>query len=315
MKRDYSITYFGRNHLMKIDRQLGIITLLLQRNRVTAPELAKRFEVTRRTILRDVDDICRAGIPVITLQGGGGGIAIAEGYKLDKSVLTVDEMENIIVGLGSIGSVTDTSRMQSLISKLAPEKEGVVSMRDSILIDLSSHYKASLSEKIALIRDAISRRKLVCFDYYSAKGTESRVIEPCFIAFKWSSWYVLGYCCQRNAFRLFKLNRLWRLRVTDDNFTPREIRADKFDTDKRFNDANKLTVLFDKAVEYLVVEEYGPDSYDEMDDGRLRLTIGYTNREYIVRWILGFGDKAKVLEPEDLADEIEGIAENILKLY
>lgn len=193
---------------MKIDRLLGIITLLLQRDKVTAPELAKKFEVSRRTIHRDIDDICKAGIPIITYQGGDGGISIADGYKLDKSVLTVDELQSIVAGLKSLGSVSDSARIDGLISKLSPKSEAVVSVKDNILIDLSSHYKSSLSEKISLIKTAITENRLVRFDYYSEKGLSNRTIEPCFITFKWTSWYVFGYCRDRNDFRLFKLNRL-----------------------------------------------------------------------------------------------------------
>ena len=151
---------------MKIDRLLGIITILLQCDKVTAPELAKKFEVSRRTIHRDVDDICKAGIPIITYQGGDGGISIADGYKLDKSALSVAELESIITGLKSLGSVSDTARIEILISKLSPKNEAAVSIKDNVLIDLSSHYKSSLSEKISLIKAAISENKLVSFDYY-----------------------------------------------------------------------------------------------------------------------------------------------------
>ena len=194
---------------MKIDRLLGIITILLQRDKVTAPELAKRFEVSRRTIHRDIDDICKAGIPIITYQGGAGGISIAEGYKLDKSVLSIDELQNIITGLKSLSSVSDTAKIERLISKLTPKSEAVISIKDSILIDLSSHYKSSLSEKISLFKSAITQNKLISFDYYSEKGLSNRVIEPYLIVFQWASWYLFGYCRSRNGFRLFKLNRVW----------------------------------------------------------------------------------------------------------
>ncbi|MDA8223103.1 MAG: WYL domain-containing protein [Desulfitobacterium hafniense] len=207
---------------MKIDRLLGIVTILLQQDKVTAPELAKKFEVSRRTIHRDIDDICKAGIPIITYQGGDGGISIAEGYKLDKSVLSIEELQNIITGLKSLGSVSDTPRIERLILKLSPKSEGVISIKDSILIDLSSHYKSSLSEKISLLKSAISEKMLVNFAYYSEKGLSNRIIEPYFITFKWTSWYVFGYCRDRNGFRLFKLNRLWRHKVLNEIFVPRK---------------------------------------------------------------------------------------------
>jgi len=300
---------------MKIDRLLGIITILLQHDKVTAPELAKKFEVSRRTIHRDIDDICEAGIPIITYQGGNGGISIADGYKLDKSVLSVGELQSIITGLKSLGSVSDASRIERLISKLSPKSQAVVSIKDSILIDLSSHYRSSLSEKISLMKSAISENKLVSFDYYSEKGLSTRTIEPYFITFKWTSWYVFGYCRDRNDFRLFKLNRLWRQRMLAETFVPREIPAGELELDDYFTDENRITVLFDRSAEYRLVEEYGRDCYTVMDDGSLKFSVGYTNRDHMVSWVLGFGDKAKVVEPIDLADEIKHKAKNIVRNY
>ncbi|HYE81734.1 MAG TPA: YafY family protein [Clostridia bacterium] len=300
---------------MKIDRLLGIITILLQCSKITAPELAERFEVSRRTIHRDIDDICKAGIPVITYQGGDGGIAIAEGFKLDKRVLSVEELQNIITGLKSLGSVSDTSGIKALISKLAPKNEALFSTKDTLFIDLASHYKSSLSEKIRLLKAAIAGNKLVSFDYYSEKGLSKRTIEPYFITYRWTAWYVFGYCRERNAFRLFKLNRLWRHKVLDELYVPREIPAEKLDMDGYFIDKNRITVLFDKSMEYRLVEEYGPDCYVFTEDGSLKFSIGYTNRNHMISWILGFGDKVRVLEPVDMADEIKEKAKKIILKY
>lgn len=300
---------------MKLDRLLGIITVLLQRDRVTAPELAEKFEVSRRTIHRDIDDICKAGIPVITYQGGAGGISIAEGYKLDKSVLTAPELQSIITGLKSLGSVSDTAGMERLISKLSPGAGMAVSEKDSVFIDLSSHYKSSLSEKISLLKAAISENRLVSFDYYSEKGMSGRTIEPYFITFKWTAWYVFGYCRDRGGFRLFKLNRLWRQRLLDERFAPREIPSEELDIDDYFTDENRITILFDRSLEYRLVEEYGPNCYRITEDGDLEFSVGYTNRDYMIAWVLGFGDKAKVIEPADLAVEIKQKAQNIIDNY
>ena len=300
---------------IKIDRLLGIITILLQRDKVTAPELAKKFEVSRRTIHRDIDDICKAGIPIITYQGGDGGISIADGYKLDKSVLTIDELHSIIAGLKSIGSVSDSATIERLILKLSPKSEAVVSVKDSILIDLSSHYKSSLSEKINLIKSAIKENKLVHFDYYSEKGISNRTIEPYLITFKWTSWYVFGYCRDRNSFRLFKLNRLWRHRVLNEMFVPRQIPSEELDLDDFFTDENTITIMFDKSLEYRLVEEYGPDCYQVMADGSLKFSVGYTNKDYMVSWVLGFGDKARVVDPIVLVNEIKEKAKNIIRNY
>ncbi len=300
---------------MKIDRLLGIITILLQKGKATAPELSKRFEVSTRTIFRDVEDICKAGIPLVTAQGGGGGISIAEGYRLSHSALTVDEMDSILTGLKSIVSVSDPSRIERLISKLAPGREAVVSIQDSIVIDLASHQKASIAQKIAMIRAAIAESRLLSFEYYSEKGHQPRTIEPYYIAFKWNAWYVFGYCKDRDDFRLFKLNRLWDARLLDESFFPREIPVEEYDLDGYFEGGKTVTMLFDKSVEYLLAEEYGPESYTFDALGRIRMTVDYTNERFIRRWILGFGDDAVVLDPPELAEDIKQTVRNLNHLY
>ena len=133
---------------MKLDRLLGILTVLLQKDRVTAPELAEKFEVHRRTIGRDIDALCMAGIPVVSHQGSGGGISIAEGFKLDKSVLTTDELSGMIAALKGIGSISAMSHIERVLDKLNANSDAVVSMREPIIIDLASHYKGQLTEKI-----------------------------------------------------------------------------------------------------------------------------------------------------------------------
>ena len=175
---------------MKIDRMIGILSVLLQYEKVTAPELAKMFEVSRRTISRDIEALCKAGIPVFTSQGSGGGIRIMDGYRMDRTLLTSKDMQMILAGLRSLDSVSGSSYYRQIMEKLQAGASDFVSGRDSILIDLSSWYKEALAPKIELIQDAIEERKLLSFDYYAPKGESKRNIEPYYLVFKWSSWYV-----------------------------------------------------------------------------------------------------------------------------
>lgn len=300
---------------MKLDRLLGILTTLLQNERVTAPYLAQKFEVTRRTISRDIDALCQAGIPVITHQGSGGGISIADGFKLDKSVLTADELSGIIAALKGIGSVMDKSPIEKTLDKLSANKETVLSLREPVIIDLASHYKGSLTEKIRLLKNSVEESRLVEFDYYYEKGMTHRHVEPYFIIFQWTSWYLFGYCRDREDWRLFKLMRLWDLTLCGEPFLPREIPPEKKNFNDNLPDDKKLVALFDPSVRYQLIETYGPKCYTETGEGLLRLEIGYTNREYTISWILSFGDKARVLEPADMAVQIRQIAENLMKQY
>lgn len=299
---------------MKIDRLIAILTCLLQNEKITAQELAQRFEVSHRTILRDIDSLALAGIPIVTTQGNNGGISIMNGYKLDKSLLTIEELQNIIIGLKGLGSVSKTSNIEQLIQKLSPNSNAMVSLNDHIFIDLSSYYKDNLSEKIKLIKQAISEKRMIEFDYYYDKGIVRRKIEPYFIQFKWSSWYVFGWCCERENFRLFKLNRLYQLLITDENFLTRPISIDEANRNTEFSEEYEAEFLFDKSVRFRLIEDYGLNCYTETDKG-LYLKLNYTNRSYIINWILGFGDKVTVLEPQDIKDELKQIAKNIFDKY
>lgn len=234
---------------MKIDRLIGIIAVLQQNKKVTAPYLAKRFEVSRRTINRDIEDICRAGIPIVTTQGKGGGISIMEGFNLNTAVFTTEELQAIFAGLKSIDSVSRISYVNRLAGKIAGEGS-VVPLPDNILIDLSSHYKDSLASKIELLRKAISQKRLVRFHYYYSKGEADKLIEPYLIVFKWSNWYVFGFCTEQQDFRMYKLNRLWDLIVTETGFVPREIPEQQKDFDSHMTDNYIITAVFDNCPEY-----------------------------------------------------------------
>jgi len=299
---------------MKIDRLLGILTILLQNDRVTAPELAERFEVNRRTIGRDIDTLCQAGIPIVTYQGIGGGISIAEGFRLDKNVLTTDELSTIIAALKGIGSVADKSNIERTLDKLHVNSDAVVSMHEPVIIDLASHYKEPLTDKIKQIKQAILESRIIEFDYFYSKGESHRTIEPHFVIFQWSSWYVFGYCLMRQDWRMFKLTRLWNMEICDKTFIPRPVPPEKKDFNAGFTDHKPLVALFDPSVKYQLIDVYGQNCYIESKDGLL-LEIGFTNEENVLSWLLGFGDKVKILEPESIAERIKTIAEKIIRLY
>ena len=296
---------------MKLYRLLGILTVLLQNERVTAPYLAGKFEVTRRTIARDIDTLCEAGIPVTTYQGSGGGISIAEWYKLDKSVLTTNELSGIIAAVKGIGSVSEPSQVERTLDKLGANDSAA---REPVVIDLASYYKETLTPKIEQIKRAVLEARLIEFDYYSDKGEGRRCVEPYFVAFQWSSWYVFAFCQERRDWRLFKLARLWNLRVRDERYTPREIPPEKRDFNAMYTDNIKLVAIFDPSEKYRLIESYGPDSFTETRDG-LRFEFGFTGMDFLISWLLGFGDKVKVLEPANVAENIRDTARKIFSRY
>ena len=302
---------------MKIDRLIGIITILLQKEKTTISQLAERFEVSGRTIQRDIDHICKAGIPIVSMQGYGGGLSIAEGYKINQTILTQEELSAIFMGLKSVDSVSKYTYTQSLMEKFAYKERAVLSGHNRIIIDLASFYQVSLTEKIELIKQAINNQELIKFQYYSEKGESERTIEPYFIIFRWSAWYVYGYCLMKEDYRLFKLNRLSKLQNLKTSYEERVISEKELDFDHYiWNDDIKLTALFDKSVKYRLIDEYGPECITiDNQSGKLVFENNFTNRNYLLQWILSYGDAVKVIEPPDLVDEICLNAKNILNQY
>lgn len=300
---------------MKIDRLIGILSVLLQEKKVTAPYLAEKFEVSRRTINRDIEALCKAGIPISTVQGVGGGIRIMDGYRMDRTILTSKDMQMIMAGLRSLDSVSGSRYYGQLMEKIKAGSSEYVSGSESILIDLSSWYKESLSWKIEIIQRAIEERKVISFDYYAPSGDSAREAEPYFLIFKWSSWYVWGWCRLREDFRMFKLNRMDKLIQTQMDVIKREVPMPDLSTEKIFPGDINVKAVFDASMKWHLIEEFGAESFRVQDDGTLLFEHAYTDKDGLIAWILSCRDKVTVLEPESVREELLHITSKIAKRY
>ena len=300
---------------MKIDRLIGILSILLQKEMTTAPELAEHFEVSRRTINRDIEDLCKAGIPIQTTQGVGGGISIMSGYRMDRTILTSRDMQMILAGLRSLDSVSGSSYYSQLMEKIQAGSSELVSGKESVLIDLSSWYKATLAPKISMIQDAIESRHLIKFKYFAPSGESVRTIEPYYVVFKWTSWYVYGWCLKRKDYRLFKLNRMDKVELTNKEFECRNVPLPDMSAELLYPRNIKVKALFDADMKWRLVEEFGMECYSEKKDGKLLFEEYYSDMDNLVSWMLTFGDKVEVLEPEEVRERLKAMADNMIKVY
>ncbi len=300
---------------MKIDRLIGILSILLQQEKVTAPYLAEKFEVSRRTINRDIEDICKAGIPIVTTQGRDGGISIMEGYRIDKTLLTSSDMQAILAGLRSLDSVSGTNRYQQLMDKLSVGNANVLGSNHHICIDLSSWHKTSLAPKIELIQQAIEKKENIAFTYFAPKGETNRVLEPKLLIFQWASWYVWGYCTTRSDFRMFKLNRMVDLKRTGELSKEREVPAFQIDERQMFPYRIYATAVFSPEMKWRLIDEYGIDSFQEREDGRLELSSGFTDKNSLFTWLLSFANQVELVQPEELRKEFLELVKTIYTKY
>ena len=183
------------------------------------------------------------------------------------------------------------------------------------MIDLASFYHGSLSEKIALFKQAIKEKRSVSFRYYYQRGVEDKVIEPSLIVYQWSSWYVFGFCPERNDFRMYKLQRLWEPKLLEISFEPREIPEGKRQFGQNMTDDIIIPAIYEQGEAYRLVESYGPASFTVQEDGRLYTEWGFSSYERALDWFLGFGSRVQVLGPEEFRCLYRAELEKMLALH
>lgn len=299
---------------MKLDRMIGILSILLQKEKVTAPYLAEKFEVSRRTINRDIEALCMAGIPLVTEPGQCGGVSIMEGYKIDRTLLSTSDMQAILAGLRSLDSVSGANRYAQLMEKLQAGASSLLAGDTHILIDLSSWYKASLSPKIELLHNAILSGRKVSFAYFAPGGESERMVEPYYLIFQWAGWYLWGFCEKREDFRLFKLGRMTGLHM-GESFEKRTAPVPDLSVEHVFPQMFQVKAKIHPKYKWRLVDEYGPESFTTQPDGTLLFSAGFMDKTSIVGWITSFGDGAELLEPARFREDILTFAEGIRKKY
>ncbi len=297
---------------MKLDRLIGILSILLQRDKVTMPYLAETFEVSRRTISRDVDALCRAGIPIVTSQGAGGGVSILAGGRLDRAILTSAELQAILAGLRSLDSVSGTRRYAQLMEKLAGP--GFWAQGGGVLIDLAAWHKGPLSEKLDLLREAIGAGRTVGFHYYAPSGESDRVTEPYYILFQWGAWYLWAWCRAREGYRLFKLDRMARPAL-GEAFAKRQAPYPDLSSQRVFPELYRVEAIVPAQYKWLLVEEYGEGSFTVQPDGRCRFSIGFTHLDSAVGFLLSFRGEAEVLGPGEVKAALGRLGKKLAEAY
>lgn len=293
---------------------------------VQAKELAERFEVSIRTIYRDIDAINAAGIPIVTYQGTNGGIGLIEGYRLDRNMLTNDELAAIVIALRSISTSYGREQHQRLVEKinsvvLPAYEEEFRHKTNRVLIDSSPWDGIEhLRSKLQLLDDAMDRCALANFTYSNAEGEVSqRIVEPYMLIFKGRQWYLQAYCLEKEAFRLFKLKRMKELAIDRERtFNRRDPAAQKHDEDKsKFKPSYIPEVIFRFQAEarHLAEEWFGIEELLPVEDGSWLVKKAYPENEWLYSFILGLGYHVEVLEPQHLRKIIASRANKIAKIY
>ncbi len=288
---------------MQVNRLFEIIYLLLDKTSLTAKELAEHFEVSTRTIYRDVEILSGAGIPIYMSKGKGGGIHLLEDYILNKAVITDKEKGEILSSLHAIKEVSleETNTALSKLGALFGDNKS-----DWIEIDFG-YWSHGEKEAILFesLKNAILQRKIITFSYASVKGENtSRWVEPVKLIFKGMSWYLYGYCKSRLDYRYFKLKRIHDMIVTEESYQIRGNPVVQKTTDTYKASASvPMKLHFNKDVAYLVYDEY--ENYSKLEDGSLLVEGCFDINPWFFHHILAYGSSCEVVEPEELRLQVK----------
>ncbi|MEA4825169.1 MAG: YafY family protein [Clostridium sp.] len=301
---------------MKINRLMEIIIILLNRDSVTSRELSERFNVSQRTIYRDIDELSSAGIPVYMNKGKGGGISLLENYTLNKTILSDEEKKNIVFAVKTLGA-TKQLQMDNTLEKLG-SVFGNINSVDWVEVDFT-HWGSNkeIDTRFQEIKTSILKQKIVTFQYVNSRNIKSnRYVKPYKIIFKGQAWYLLGYCCEKKAMRVFKITRMRNVKITDEQFERREISKFFKDTEDNYEFSMvELKLRFKSNMLYRIIDFYDENEILEEADGNYIVTTQFPYDEWIYSHILSYGDRVEVIEPEFIREEVKARLKNILKTY
>lgn len=316
---------------MKIDRLIGIVILLLNRRHLTAGQLAEYFEVSDRTIYRDLDSLDRAGVPIVTSQGTGGGIELAEGYVLDRQIVAARDLSSIVTALKGLSSLIDDesyAATREKVESMIPAHERVRLRREQevVQVDLVPWgYGERMRDLLNLLRRAAIDQRVVRFRYGSASGEiTERSVEPISLHLKGFTWYLYAYCRLRREERLFKLARMSRVEIVAEHFRRRDRSTGSAEPaalrpagapvwdDQR--PPTELLLHFAADTRARVEEYFGHDSVEDRD-GHLEVRVAWPIDEWVYGFLLSFGADLTVAEPHEVADEVHRRARRMARNY
>lgn len=308
---------------MKVDRLISIIMILLDKERIGAQELADMFEVSPRTIYRDIDTINMAGIPVRSTSGVGGGFEIMPEYKIDKKVFSTADLSAILMGLSSLSNLIRGEELVNALAKVRSfipvDKTKDIELKiNQIYIDFSQWVgNRNIQPFLEIIKEALQESRLLSFEYIAHHGKKTtRTVEPYQLVLKSSHWYLQGYCHIRNDFRLFKLSRISNLQIKEETFAPRDYQkpmTDFTETLEALQTKIKIRVhksVLDRILDYCSYEDLISDG-----DTHYLVTFPFIENAYYYDILLSFGDKCECLEPSHIRAELKRRIHTIAALY
>jgi len=278
---------------MQTTRLFEILYILLNKERVTAKQLAERFEVSTRTIYRDIDVISMAGVPIYTEKGKGGGISLLPDFVMNKSMLNDTEQQEVLSSLQGLAQLNITQTAATL-EKLSATFNKTAT--DWLEVDFSG-WESNNTQIFATLKEAILQHQIIEFDYLTSDGgITHRQVEPVKLWFKSRAWYLKTFCLLRQSARTFKLTRIRNLTLTDLFFPEREMKPNP---EKIGTELTEPIIDFKLKIEpvaaYRIFDDFGNSELQE--DGSYIVDISWVEDDWIYGLILSYGEHIEVIDP------------------
>ncbi|WP_391574297.1 helix-turn-helix transcriptional regulator [Cohnella sp.] len=300
----------------KVERLISIIMILLKKEVVPATEFAQLFHVSKRTILRDMETLSLANIPIYSINGVHGGYGILEEYKVDKRLLSSSGLENILTALSGFEKILISEEVETTIKKIEA-MVSPLSLKNSIQLSFYDwEGRSEILQTLKLCQQAILMRRLVSFDYIDKNGaTTNRTVEPYQLHFSETSWYLKGFCLQRMGYRTFKLSRIDRLNRDETTFKPREYLLEQ-ELDTAYQpQLVAIKALISPAVKDQFIERYGRKSIENYNSEYLLATMDIPHNSTGFQFLASFGTNLEVVEPKSYVDDFRNYLNKMIEKY
>lgn len=300
---------------MKMNRAFEIVYLLMNKKCMTAKELAEHFEVSQRTIYRDIDSLCESGIPIYMNKGKGGGICLMEQFVFNKSILSEQEQKDILSALQGL-KAANYPEAEQILSKLS-NVFGTVNS-DWIEVDFTNwSSKEKDRQNFNLLKDAILNRKVIQYDYYNSYGDAShRMVEPVKLYFRGQAWYLYGFCREKKDLRYFKLTRIQNLKIEDETFQPTPIKTKPIDEiNQILPKLQDIELKIDSCMAFRVYDEFPKESIMKLEDGNFLIHTKMPFENWLYGYLISYEDHLQIIKPVFLQEKLTGICKNILSKY
>jgi len=300
----------------KVERLISIIMILLKKEVVPTSEFAQLFNVSKRTILRDMETLSLSNIPIYSINGVNGGYGIMDEYKVDKRLLSNTDIENILTALGGLEQILLSEEVEMTIKKIEAMVSPLSRNRSIQLSFYDWEGRSEMVQTLKICQESILKRRLVSFDYIDKNGAvTNRTVEPYELHFSESSWYLKGFCLHRQGYRTFKLSRIDHLAMDERTFHPR---SDWSEQEREASFQPQLVAvkaLISPSIKDQFIERYGRKRIEPYNSEFLLATVDLPQTSVGFQFLAGFGTHLKIVEPESYVEDFRNYLTSMLENY